>query len=83
MPQGSVLAQLLFLFYVNDLANKLSKEAVIAMFADDVPVLMTARNKADAERLAQAEVDVVFRDCNILFNMEWNPSSITRIMHSA
>ena len=66
LPQGSVLAPLLFQFYMNDLANKLSEDAVIAMFADDVSILTTARNKVDAERLAQAEIDVVFQ-----WNKQW------------
>ena len=61
LPQGSVLAPLLFLFYINDLVNKLSEEAVIAMFADDVSVLTTARNKVVAENLAQAEADMAFQ----------------------
>ena len=60
LPQSSVLAPLLFLFYINDLVNKLFEEAVIAMFADDVSILTTARNKVVAKNLAQAEVDMVF-----------------------
>ena len=31
------------------------------MIADNVSVLTTARNKVDTERLAQAEVDVIFQ----------------------
>ena len=34
--QGSVLAPLLFLFYMNDLATTLNNDAVIALFADNV-----------------------------------------------
>ena len=36
LRQGSVLALLLFLFYINDLASLLNYDAVIALFADDV-----------------------------------------------
>ena len=39
LPQGSVLALLLFLFYINDLASTLNDDAVIALFADDVSIL--------------------------------------------
>ena len=60
LTQGSALVPLRFLFYISDLANKLSEEAVIAMFADDVSILTTARNEVDAKCLAQAEVDIVF-----------------------
>ena len=59
LSQGSVLTPLLFLFYINDLVNKLYEEAVVAMIADDLSILITARNKVDAERLAQAEVDII------------------------
>ena len=61
LPQGSVLAPLLSLFYINDFTNKLSVEAVIAMFADNVSILTTTRSKSDAERPSQAEVDVVLQ----------------------
>ena len=61
LPQGSVLSPLLFLFYISDLADKLSDEDVIALFADDASILSTARNKADAERSVQAKVDIVSR----------------------
>ena len=56
--QGSVLVPLLFLFYINNLTNKLCEEAVIAMLTDVVSILMTARTKVDAEHLAQTEVDI-------------------------
>ena len=61
LPQGSVLALLLFLFYIYDLTKKLSVEIVIAMFADNVFILTTTRSKIDADRPSQAEVDVVLQ----------------------
>ena len=48
LPQGSVLAPILFLFYINDLASLLNDDAVIALFADGVSVLTTAHKKEDA-----------------------------------
>ena len=48
LPQGSVLAPLLFLFYINNLASSLNDDAVIALFTDDVSILTTGRKKEDA-----------------------------------
>ena len=56
LPQGSVLAPLLFLFYINDLAFSLNNDAVIVLFADDVSILTTAWKKEDAEAAAQSVV---------------------------
>ena len=51
LPHSSVLAPLLFLFYINDLASSPNDEAIIALFFDDVSILTTARKKEDAEAL--------------------------------
>ena len=59
LPQGSVLAPLLFLFYINDLASILSDHAVIALFAVDVSILTTVQKKEDAEAAAQSVVNSV------------------------
>ena len=59
LPQGSVLATLLFLFYINDLASSLNDDAVIVLFADDVSILTTARKKEDFEAAAQSLVTSV------------------------
>ena len=39
LPQGSVLAPLLLLFYINDLASSIDEDVVIAFFADDIFIL--------------------------------------------
>ena len=59
LPQGSVLATLLILFYINDLASSLNDDAVIVLFADDVSILTTARKKEDSEAAAQSLVTSV------------------------
>ena len=59
LPQGSILASLLFLFYINNLATTLNNNAVIALFADDVSILTTTHKREDAEAIAQSVVSSV------------------------
>ena len=40
LPQGSVLASILFLFVVNDLASNLSYDVLVRLFADDLAVIV-------------------------------------------
>ena len=66
LPQGSVLVPLLFLFYINDLATTLNNDAVIALFADDVSILTTARKKEAAKVTTQSVVSSV-----VTWSQEW------------
>jgi len=59
LPQGSVLSPLLFLFYMDRLADTLPKDTLNALFADDVGILATAPTIKAAEAKAQKTVDVV------------------------
>jgi ribonuclease HI len=59
LPQGSVLSPLLFLFYINNLAEILPDTNVNVLFADDVGILATADSIKEAEAEAQKAVDIV------------------------
>ena len=54
VPQGSVLAPLLFLLYVNDIPEHI--ECNISMFADDTKIYTAVKDIADSQRL-QADLD--------------------------
>ena len=66
LPQVSVLAALIFLFYINNLASSLINDAVIAVFAHDVSILTTARKKEDAIAAAQSVVNSI-----VIWSQEW------------
>ena len=59
LPQGSVLAPILFVFYIDNLAEILPEETLNALFADDVGVQGAGDTIAEAERKVQKTVDVV------------------------
>ena len=55
----AVLAPLLFLFYIIDLASLVKENAVIALLADDISILTKACKKEDAEAAAQSLVNSI------------------------
>ena len=59
LPQGSVLAPLLFLFYINTLAPRLPESNTNSFFADDISILCYASSLEEAEKKTQEAVDIV------------------------
>jgi len=59
LPQGSVLAPILFLFYINTLAVRLPESNTNSLFADDISILASAKTLKEAERKIQEAVDIV------------------------
>ena len=59
LPQGSVLSPLLFVFYINNLAELLPDTNTNVLFADDAGILATADTIKEAQAEAQKAVDIV------------------------
>jgi ribonuclease HI len=59
LPQGAVLSPILFLFYINNLAEILPESVIISMFADDVAIVGTDRDRKKAEQKVQEAVSIV------------------------
>ena len=59
LPQGSVLAPILFLFYINTLADRLPESNTNSFFADDISILTSAKTLKEAETKIQKAVDIV------------------------
>ena len=53
VPQGTVLDPLLFLAYINDLPDCISKDSKIRLFADDCVTYRVINDGADTEQLQQ------------------------------
>ena len=59
LPQGSVFASLLFLFYIKNLASSLTNDAVMALLGDDVSILIACKRE-DAKATVQSVINSVF-----------------------
>ena len=73
----AVLAPLLFLFYINDLASLVNKNAVIALLADDIFILTKACKKEDAEAATQSLVNsIVILSQELKLNLNTDKSEV-------
>ena len=68
VPQGSALAPIMFLIYVNDMTEGVS--SYICLFADDVKLLRKIGNHKDCEEL-QNDINKIY-DWSKTWKMEFN-----------
>ncbi len=57
MPQGSVLGPLLFLIYINDIADDI--QCLVRLFADDSSLMYSSNDKHDIEQRLNSDLDVL------------------------
>ena len=60
VPQGSVLAPVLFVLYINDLSDVVDAGSNIYMFADDTELYMEIKDRSD-EDILQNDIDKMVR----------------------
>ena len=64
VPQGSVIGQILFLCYINDIVEIARKNYIqISLYADDAVIYHTSDNEIDLESKLQTVLDEVSQWC--------------------
>ena len=78
VPQGSILGPLLFLMYVNDMVEELSKSTNIALFADDAKTYSKIESSNDHQAL-QRDLSKL-EDWSNLWKLKFN-SNKCKVLH--
>lgn len=63
IPQGSVLGPLLFVIYINDMPEVVSKDSYVYLFADDTKIFRATETLSDKKQL-QSDIDNLYKWSN-------------------
>ena len=76
VPQGSMLGQLLFIIYVNDIFQLMQNGIEIYLYADDTAVIISASNIAELQERINSFMDKYcewcFQDCIVINQIKSN-----------
>ena len=76
VPQGTVLAPLLFLLYINDIPNNI--QCTLRLYADDILIYSTIQSTDDCNRL-QHDL-FTLQEWASLWQMEFNPAKCEHLV---
>jgi hypothetical protein len=71
VPQGSILGPLIFLLYINDLPNELSKDTLCGIFADDTKIGRQLNTQHD-EHILQEDINKL-KEWGDSWGLKFNP----------
>jgi len=76
VPQGSVIAPILFLIFINDITQNLPNNIQVSIFADDVACYTSHKSKIEAEKNMQIAINNI-KEWADRWKMTLNPQKCT------